>query len=82
MLKGSLPKGLRPSLVEVLFDYRPGEWYRPASVTSPPDLRAATQPALAAMLRLGEIAMKDVGLSEAQKKVVEKRIEEIKKLVQ
>lgn len=80
MLKGTLPKALRPALVEVLFDYRPGEWYRPATVVSPPSLLAATPEARAQLRKLGELALKSVTLSETQKKAVEARLEEIKKL--
>jgi len=81
MLKGSLPLPLRPALVEVLFDYRPGEWYRPATVVSPPDLRKASPEALAEMRKVGELALKVVKLNETQKRAVEKTLEEIKKLL-
>ncbi|MGK3964570.1 hypothetical protein WMF38_10385 [Sorangium sp. So ce118] len=81
MLKGSLPRALRPSLVEVLFDYRPGEWFSPATVVSAPDLRKATPEALAELLKIGELALKSVPLSATQKKAVELRVEEIKKLL-
>ena len=32
LLRGGLPEQLKPLLVEVLFDYRPTEWFRPATV--------------------------------------------------
>jgi hypothetical protein len=74
MLEGSLPAPLRPALVEALFDYRPGEWYRPATVVSPPDLAAASQPALAKLRKLGKIALARVPLGEVEKRAVEGRL--------
>lgn len=79
MLAGSLPRALRPALVEALFDYR-GEWYRPATVVSPPPLLSASPEALAELQKVGELALKSVTLTAPQKKAVEARLEEIKKL--
>lgn len=81
MLKGSLPAALRPSLVEVIFDYRPEEWYRPATVVSPPDLAAASQPALAELRKLGKLALGTTPLTETQKKAVEARLAAVDKLI-
>ncbi|MEJ7712145.1 MAG: hypothetical protein WKF84_20365 [Pyrinomonadaceae bacterium] len=36
VLTDILPIHLRPYLVEALFDYRPAEWYRPATAVNPP----------------------------------------------
>lgn len=79
VLKGSLPKGLRPALVEVLFDYRPGEWFRPATVVAAPDRRKASAEALAVLRRIGEYALQSVPLSANQKKAVEGTLTEIDK---
>ncbi|MGK3963817.1 hypothetical protein WMF38_06520 [Sorangium sp. So ce118] len=81
LLQGGLPKHLRPALVEVLFDYRPGEWYRPASIHSPPDRRKAAPEALGVLRRIGERSLKSIPLSETQRKAVEATLEEIKKLL-
>lgn len=50
LLQGGLPEPLERSLLEVLFNYRPGEWYRPANPSSPPD-RALAQPDALHLLR-------------------------------
>lgn len=45
LIKGPLADALKPDLVDVLFDYRPGEWFRPGSTdwypphTSSPEAR-------------------------------------------
>jgi hypothetical protein len=79
MLTGVLPSHLRPALVEVLFDYRPGEWYRPANASRPPDRRQASAAALAQLRRLGYLALQTVQLTESQKEAVTKTLEEIEK---
>ena len=80
MLKSGLSQILRPHLIEVLFDYRPGEWFRPASVSRPPDRRQASPEALKQLRKIGELALKTVTLSEEQKRAVEKTLDEIDRL--
>ena len=71
MLSGPLPAQLRPALVEVLFDYRPQEWFRPAAVFKPPDREQATPEARAELRKLGEYVLKAIALSDTQKRAVE-----------
>jgi hypothetical protein len=46
--RDALARGLGPpldlTLVQVFFDYRPQEWYRPATLREPPDRAAMTRP--------------------------------------
>jgi hypothetical protein len=80
MLKGSLPEKLRPPLIESLFDYRPEEWYLPASISTPPARRLATLPARAELRKIGEYALEHLSLTEAQKLSIQKTLEEIAQL--
>ncbi|HEY3065777.1 MAG TPA: hypothetical protein VGL09_08295 [Methylomirabilota bacterium] len=70
MLRSGLPARLRPLLVEAIFDYRPTEWFRPATVLVPPDRALASPAARERLRRLGEYALKSVPLTEAQKNAV------------
>jgi hypothetical protein len=79
LLTAGLPAGLRPSLVEVLFDYRPAEWFSPAASFNPPDRRQASPEALAQLRKIGQLALKTVPLTERLKEMVEKTLEEIEK---
>lgn len=78
MVSGGLPENFRVALIEVLFDYRPKEWFRPSSVLKAPDRGQATPQALAQLKKIGEFALKKMNLKEDLKKVVEKTLEEIK----
>jgi hypothetical protein len=78
MVRGGLPERLRPLLVEALFDYRPLEWFRPATVLVPPDRKLAGAAARDRLRRIGEFALQSVALSEAQRNVVRGVLEEIK----
>ncbi len=77
LLAGALPVDLRPALVEVLFDYRPAEWYRPASVFHPPDRAGAGPEAKAALRRIGKLALESVSLTARQREAVKLTLEEI-----
>lgn len=77
MLTGGLSQKLRPSLVEVLFDYQPQEWYTPASIYDPPDRRQASAEAKEVMRRIAQLALKTIHLTERQKQAVEKVLEEL-----
>lgn len=77
LLAGALPQDLRPHLVEVLFDYRPDEWYRPASVSTPPDRSKASAEAREALRRIGELALRTVRLSDEQRAAVKKTLAEV-----
>lgn len=77
LLRGMLPQRLRPLLVEALFDYRPMEWFRPATVLVPPDRKLASAAARARLHSIGEYALKSVRLSEQQQQVVQAVLKEI-----
>jgi hypothetical protein len=79
MLTSGLPKRLRPYLVEVLFDYRPAEWYAPAELLHPPDRKKASEVVLAQLRRIGQFALRTVALTPEQKEVVERSVKEIGK---
>jgi hypothetical protein len=79
MLAGNLAPKLKVSLVEVLFDYRPAEWYRPSGVFGPPDRRLAGPPALAQLQKIGDYALKNMVMKERLRKAVSDALEEIKK---
>lgn len=78
MVAGSLPDNLRIALIEVLFDYRPKEWYSPSVVFKAPDRRQATPEALAQLRKIGEFALKQMNLKDDLKEVIEKTLYEIK----
>jgi hypothetical protein len=77
LLRGELPERLRPLLVEVLFDYRPEEWFRPATVLVPPDRKLASAAARERLRRIGEFALQSAPLTEQQQKVVRAVLKEI-----
>lgn len=77
MLSGELPQKLRPYLVEALFDYRPAEWYSPASPYNPPDLGQASPQVREELRRVGQLALRTVALTPEQKEVVERSLKEI-----
>jgi hypothetical protein len=66
-----LVPALQTHLIEVLFDYRPGEWYPPATVHTPPDRRRASRESNASLRRIGEQALKTVAMDEPLRKKVE-----------
>jgi hypothetical protein len=66
ILKGALPDPLKSELIDVLFDYRPGEWFRPGLSYSPP----AGEPSSAARAvrqRIRDHALEKLQLSERQR---------------
>ncbi len=80
LLRGKLPKNLRPLLVEVLFDYRPGEWFRPDTGHSAPRIESASSGARAQLLRIAELALKTAALSSTQRSAVTLRVHDIETL--
>ena len=78
LLRGGLPGQLKPLLVEVLFDYRPEEWFRPATVLVPPERRLASADARERLRRIGVFALQSVPLSDAEKSAINGVLREIK----
>jgi hypothetical protein len=77
LLSGKLQRKLRPSLVEVLFDYRPQDWFRPASTHSAPSLSQASADARAQLRKVAALALKSVALSATQRAAVVRRVQEL-----
>lgn len=77
MISRGLPERLRVALIEVLFDYRPQEWFRPSAVLKAPDRRLASPEALSHLRKIGEIALSMKGLKEALRKKIEETLQEI-----
>ena len=70
MLRGDLRSGLRPVVVDALFDYRPDEWYRTDDHRQPPDRSETSTAARAALRRIGEYVLEHVDLTERQENAV------------
>jgi len=80
MLQGGMPSNLREPLIEVLFDYRPDDWFMPDRYyPQPPDRVKASPESLAQLRKIGQLALKTVPLAERLKEVVEKTLEDIEK---
>jgi hypothetical protein len=81
LLGGRLSEHLRPTLVEALYDYRPAEWFSPATLLASPDRRKATPEALAQLREMGQMALQTITLTETQKLAVRKTLEDIERLL-
>jgi hypothetical protein len=57
-------------LVEVLFDYRPDEWYRSEMPPVPPPRELVSEKARAVLRRIGEYALQNLELTFTQRKAV------------
>jgi hypothetical protein len=77
LLKGRLPNRLRSALVETLFDYRPGEWFKPGYGVSAPPLAAASASARVELRRVGNLALHSVALTASQRAAVTQRMQEL-----
>ena len=78
MLQKSLPDDLKPNLVEALFDYRPGEWYRTCAFPEPPSRLALTREARDLLLTIGQFALDKLQLSPDLRVKVEATMRAIK----
>jgi len=79
-----LPEGLSESvqllLVDVLFDYLPEEWFKPATSRSPPPLASATDDALDQVIKNAIRALTMVPLSDEKRRVIRERMQEAEDL--
>lgn len=75
LLLHGLSGSLRSELVDVLFDYKPEEWFPPAVSRIPPATSAYTASARAAVHRLGELVLHSVTLTRRQREAIEKMLE-------
>ena len=70
---------MRRALVEVLFDYRPAEWYAPAAVSTPPPRRAASAEARLELRAIGELVLRQGGLDDTLRTAVERTLDELRR---
>ena len=78
ILTTTLPKALRPALVESLFDYRPNEWFRNDRNPPVPDSQPLTPEAKKLLQKIGATALKKVSLNANQRRAVTKSLAELK----
>ena len=76
-LNTTLPKTLRPALVEAIFDYRPEEWYRERNPPTP-DAQPMTAEAKTLLRKIGTTALKKVVLNANQRRAVMQTLAELK----
>jgi hypothetical protein len=81
LITEGLPEHLRPLLVDALFDYRPGEWFKPAQSYSPPPLESASSEALDQIIKTAVVALTMVRLTDEQRQVVRERMRAAETLV-
>ena len=77
LIEGTWKKFLKIKLVEVLFDYRPEEWYTPHVFYSPPERREADATARKELRRIGDYAMGNLLLSPELKTRVLETLKEL-----
>lgn len=80
LLDGMVSEYLQTELVDILFDYRPDEWFCAGDVPAAPPLQAATQEALSKLVEVGIVALTMIRLSDERRAVVSRRMEEAEKL--
>jgi hypothetical protein len=62
LLRGALAEPLKVGLVEALFDYKPAEWFAPATVLEPPPRSALAADARDTLTRIGRHALDKLAL--------------------
>jgi hypothetical protein len=79
MVRSSLPEGLRAALIEVLFDYRPGEWYRRGIPAQPqrPSRSEASPTARKLLCQIGQYAMAHIALTNSQMLAVKQALADL-----
>lgn len=75
LLRGGLAEPLARSLLEVLFDYRPSEWYRPASPFSPPNRALAGPEALDLLRTIGGAGLRHLPENDQLRARIEAELE-------
>ena len=78
LLHGSLSPKLRPALVQVLFDYRPAEWFPPDNVISPPDRAHASPEARALLRNIGAWALQNLALTAVDQAAIRRTLAGLK----
>jgi hypothetical protein len=77
MVTKTLPEDLRPELVEVLFDYRPDEWYRSEMPPVPPPRAKASVASRKVLERIGRYALEKLRLTPAQATAVKAGLKDL-----
>jgi hypothetical protein len=80
LLVGAMPEPLLSLLVDVLFDYRPEDWFRPTTDVTVPALDAATPEALDAVIKVAIVALTMVALTAEQRLIVKERMGDAERL--
>jgi hypothetical protein len=75
LLADPLSPSTQVALVEVLFDYRPAEWFPPSASHSAPPLTAATPEALDQLVKDAVVALTMVELGDEQRRIVRARMQ-------
>lgn len=70
LIKGQLADQLKSELVDVLFDYRPDEWFRPGSTDSAPPPTSSPD-AQKVLRRIGQYALDSFKLTSRQRAAVQ-----------
>ncbi|MCI0420387.1 MAG: hypothetical protein L0312_14375 [Acidobacteria bacterium] len=81
LLNGSLAEPLRPTLVEALFDYKPQEWFTPATALTPEYRGKASTEALLLLRDIGQMALGMRELNASQKAAVQKTLLEVEAIL-
>lgn len=74
LIRGQLPESLRSDLIDVLYDYRPQEWYIGTVIPSPPTGKALSEEARATRQRIAEYALSHMNLSDRQRQTLQKSL--------
>lgn len=75
LLKGHLQEALKPELIDVLFDYKPAEWYTPSDFYNPPPLSSYSKAAREELRKLGRYLLQNLELMETRKDAVRRTLE-------
>ena len=70
LLNHPMPDDFKIELVEVLFDYKPDDWYVGCRKPEPPPREEASAKALEILQRIGQLALKSLKLKPEQRKQV------------
>ena len=76
LLTSPLEPRLRLLLVDVVFDYRPDDWYGPHIIPAPPPRAKASREALRQLRRVGELALSLTDTTKTQRAQITKVLEE------
>ena len=75
LIRGRLPESLRSDLIDVLYDYRPEEWYIGTVIPSLPTGNAISEEASAIRQRIAEYALSSMNLSVRQREILQKSLQ-------